>query len=251
MIPAPHLSLDLTGFRRVLAVTDIHGEHQQLLAALAAMGYDENLDALVINGDLVDRGPESLAVLDLLERPNIFRAVGNHDIMPQSVLDGDLAADHYSEYGGDWFIQMPANEQREIARRLSNGPIALNIETPAGRNVAFAHADCWIDWSEHVAALSCDQHRLHKDVKRLNLWARDTIEGLFASLKGSGGQPVTYACSVTGVDHVFHGHTTVSRPFAHDNRTWFDTAACYPGGYLTVLDVDAWLDRVDDHRPFQ
>lgn len=247
----PHLKLDLSAHRRVLAVTDIHGEHQKLVEALRAIDYDGRQDALIINGDLVDRGPESEAVVQWVERPGVYRAVGNHDVMHQCHLDGDFSADLIAEYGGSWFLSLPPERRTILARQLSHGPLALTVKTPAGRDVGFAHADCWRDWDKHIAALKDPNAPLHIEAKRLNLWARNTITDLLDAAHKAEGKPVAYNCQVSGIDHVFHGHSTVTRPFSHNNRTWFDTAACYPGGYLTVLDVDAWLDRIDEHRPFQ
>lgn len=247
----PHLKLDLSAHRRVLAVTDIHGEHAKLVEALEDIGFEERLDALIINGDLVDRGPASEAVVQWLERPGIYRCVGNHDILAQCYLDGDLSADLIAEHGGGWFLALAPERQTELARQLSRGPLALTVTTPAGRNVGFAHADCWRDWRKHIAALKDPTAALHIEAKRLNLWSRHTITDLLKAAHKAKGKPAAYTCQVSGIDHVFHGHSTVTRPFAHSNRTWFDTAACYPGGYLTVLDVDAWLDRIDEHRPFQ
>lgn len=92
-----------TGVDRVVAVGDIHGDHDQLVAVLQSAGL---IDAqrkwcggkihLVQTGDVVDRGPESRRAMDLLMRLEVeareaggavHALIGNHESM---VLYGDL-----------------------------------------------------------------------------------------------------------------------------------------------------------------
>ena len=64
---------------QTLIIGDIHGCHAELLELLdrAAIGAD---DLVVSVGDLVDRGPDPGAVLDLFRtRPNSLAIVGNHE----------------------------------------------------------------------------------------------------------------------------------------------------------------------------
>ena len=51
----------------IYAIGDIHGQHELLLDALALIELDGGEDARIISlGDLVDRGPDSCAVIDTL-----------------------------------------------------------------------------------------------------------------------------------------------------------------------------------------
>lgn len=84
-------------YRRILAVSDIHGKRDWLEALLEKAGFSDQ-DALVLLGDLVERGEESLAtlryVMQLCRRENVFVVMGNCDILalelwpgPHGVLD--------------------------------------------------------------------------------------------------------------------------------------------------------------------
>ena len=125
------------------------------------------------------------------------------------------------------------------------------MTTPLGRTVGFVHADCGDDWSEHVGLLEGPPSYARHQVMKRALWARDTLTGLMDALRPQDDSPPRpYSCRMKGIDHVFHGHTTVARAFAHHDRTWFDTGACSENRRMTVVDVDEWLDDIDRNRPF-
>ena len=63
------------------AISDIHGCYAQLQQLLAKIKFTPN-DILYINGDLVDRGPASKAVLDFaMTTTNVITLRGNHEDM--------------------------------------------------------------------------------------------------------------------------------------------------------------------------
>ena len=78
---------DRQGAAPIYAIGDIHGQHDMLLDALTRIEADGGTDArVVILGDLVDRGPDSRAVIDTLlsgiERGRDWIVLrGNHDQM--------------------------------------------------------------------------------------------------------------------------------------------------------------------------
>lgn len=92
----PNGPLDIVG--------DIHGEIDALKSLLKALGYDENGQAshdrkLVFVGDFCDRGPDSPAVIKLVEKlvssGNAFAILGNHEI---NLLAND------AKDGSGWFF---------------------------------------------------------------------------------------------------------------------------------------------------
>ncbi|MCG6920249.1 MAG: metallophosphoesterase [Acidobacteria bacterium] len=86
-----------TGVKRVVALGDVHGRYDQLTAILIGTGMtDEELrwtgrdDHLVLCGDLVDRGEQDRAVLNLVRRlqgeardagGQVHVILGNHEVM--------------------------------------------------------------------------------------------------------------------------------------------------------------------------
>ena len=68
--------------RRVLAISDIHGNLPFLKGVLAAAHYGPD-DILVLVGDLVEKGPDSLTtlrfIMELAERNTVYGLRGNCD----------------------------------------------------------------------------------------------------------------------------------------------------------------------------
>jgi len=66
---------------RDFVVGDLHGMYGTLQALLRYVDFQPETDRLFSTGDLVDRGPDSLKCLHLLEKPWFYPVLGNHDAM--------------------------------------------------------------------------------------------------------------------------------------------------------------------------
>lgn len=70
----------------IYAMSDLHGEYEKFLAMLEKIGF-QGSDTLYLLGDLVDRGPQPMKLLqDIAKRPNVYPLMGNHEIMALLVL---------------------------------------------------------------------------------------------------------------------------------------------------------------------
>lgn len=69
----------------VLFVGDVQGCAAELRDLLAVAGFDRQLHRLALCGDLINRGPDSAGVLDLVRRLDAFTVVGNHEV---ALLEG-------------------------------------------------------------------------------------------------------------------------------------------------------------------
>lgn len=68
-----------TSARRTIVVGDIHGSLAGFEGFLAKIAYDSSHDQLILAGDLVAKGPESLRVIDKALSLNALCVRGNHD----------------------------------------------------------------------------------------------------------------------------------------------------------------------------
>lgn len=67
-------------------VSDIHGEYEAYVKLLEQLALQPE-DTLYVLGDVVDRGPHPIRVLqDMMARPNVVPLVGNHEVSALTCL---------------------------------------------------------------------------------------------------------------------------------------------------------------------
>lgn len=120
---------------RDFVVGDLHGHRSQLDAELRRLGFDPRRDRLLSVGDLVDRGPESLAALSLLEEPWFHAVLGNHELALLNHLGCYDSRVHdrkaFVERGGRWVLEALATHRVLLERaveRLACLPLALHVD---------------------------------------------------------------------------------------------------------------------------
>lgn len=70
----------------IYAISDIHGEYEKYKAMMKKIHFSED-DTLFILGDVVDRGPEPIKILqDIAVRKNVYLIKGNHEATASYIL---------------------------------------------------------------------------------------------------------------------------------------------------------------------
>lgn len=89
--------------KRILAIGDVHGCLQALKNLEEFVGFRET-DTIITLGDYIDRGPESMGVLDWLiearEKYNLITLLGNHELMMEEAKDNAGAYYFWEMNGG-------------------------------------------------------------------------------------------------------------------------------------------------------
>src|SRR5690606_34883114 len=65
--------------KRTIVVGDIHGCIDELKELLNKISYNKNNDRLILLGDLIDRGPNSVGTVEFARKNNIESVLGNHE----------------------------------------------------------------------------------------------------------------------------------------------------------------------------
>lgn len=126
---------------RVVAISDVHGDYEAMVQTLASAGIIDAEGAwaggeshLVITGDLLDRGPDSRPVMDLIMKIEaeaeaaggaVHQLLGNHEVMN---LVGDLryvAAEEFAAFADD---EDPDEREAWFQRHLDTKSIVLDEE---------------------------------------------------------------------------------------------------------------------------
>lgn len=164
-------SFPLNTLGRDFAVGDIHGMYSLLEKKLAAVHFNPQKDRLFSVGDLVNRGAESSRVMSFLAQPWFHAIKGNHeDIAIRSATDPNYR-DLMLKIGGGWLMDKPQKEQAMIRQAFAALPLAIEVQTPAGK-IGLVHAECPLEsWDDMIFLLKAGkQGALHLEEKLC--WSR-------------------------------------------------------------------------------
>lgn len=215
---------------RLFVVGDIHGMFDLLEHELEQVCFNKEIDTLVSVGDLVDRGPDSLAALEYIKQPWFKAVMGNHEAFLHPNYAGSYI---HVMNGGDWyrdFADEVGEENANIAiRPLLQLPV-WREETHNGKKFGFIHASlCGLrDWN--LVPAFAEKH--DKFGEHPMLWDRSEVMG--AKTAHFSG---VYADEfwVQNVEHVYFGHTPLKGPITVGNCTWLDTGA-FATNKLTIME---------------
>ena len=136
---------------RDLVVGDLHGHRHLLEAELERVAFDTRRDRLFCVGDLVDRGPDSLATARLVEEPWFHAVLGNHELMLLNHLGYYSSRSHsrkaFASGTGAWAALAASRDAQalhRVAARMAALPLALYVDADVPFFVTHS-GDCGLD----------------------------------------------------------------------------------------------------------
>jgi serine/threonine protein phosphatase 1 len=208
---------------RRFVIGDIHGAHKALIQCFERSQFDRQHDMLISLGDLCDRWPDTSKVFDeLLTVRNLVLILGNHDEWALQWFLSGATPDIWMIQGGSgtvksWKYGVPEAH----VQLLQNALLYYELD-----NKLFVHGG--IIPGQNLASTG-------KDVL---LWNRSLVTAALA-LKKSGLEK-----KLTGYDEIYVGHTPTINfiddpvPIKACEVYMLDTGAAWPGGVLTMMDMD-------------
>jgi len=248
-------------------IGDIHGEYEALLALLDRLGYAENGNhpqgrKLVFTGDLVDRGPDSPAVMEkvikLVESGVAHCVLGNHEL---NILRG------VSKGGNDWLLkdapssdssanhQMATADQRQrFLHFLDQLPFVLE-----GPHLRIVHA-CWNSAAvESLRQLEQESQSINQSYNQVE---QNIVTGLDAQLgrESQLQELARYSAQVSDPDweaRLLPGHAEVAIAFQMKNPFRILTTSeekitqtpYWAGGKWRMTERSRWWDYYDEQVP--
>lgn len=238
---------------RDLVVGDLHGHRGLLEQALDRLSFDPSRDRVLSVGDLVDRGPDSLATLALIEEPWFHAVLGNHELMLINFLGYYGSRIHsrksYPSGSGEWINEAIASSPKLVSRladRVAALPLAIHVEGEAPYNVT--HGDLYPIGSRQEALLSEATICVHKADASASSRSKFG-EALRSELIGLRFERhhVQISCSPMGeLPMTYVGHSPVRDITVHDSYVYIDQGVCAS----TPKRLDPVLPTVLDHRRF-
>ena len=204
---------------RDFVLSDIHGAYDLVLQAMRTAKFEPRTDRMFVNGDLVDRGDESLRARKFLEREYVHAGLGNHEDFWINAYSEGVPDEAVVEMMGrrmnmgvGWWMKAPQAERNALVESFRMLPLAMEVETDRGL-VGIVHADVphGMSWQEFTAGLEKgDSH-----VVQTALWGRSRVT--------AGDES-----GVVGVGRLFVGHTPQwAGPKRLGNVYAVDTGAIY------------------------
>lgn len=213
---------------RDFIASDVHGHYAELEALLQHVGFNPERDRLFLGGDLVDRGPESIKVLEWLSKPWVYSVLGNHDRMCINAgTDSKAGGRMHIKHGGEWFYALDTRTRAEIIHAFDQLPLAIEVEAQDGRRLGIVHAQCpFDDWDHFLLEIGS----LSPEMMRRGQVAEDAI-----------WRVDRYNKVVGNLDVLFVGHTSLQSRQQLGNICYIDTGVCYPEdkGFLTLVDMNS------------
>ncbi|WP_413507259.1 metallophosphoesterase [Serratia proteamaculans] len=208
--------LPINTLGRDFAVGDLHGCLDELHQLLEHVSFDGQKDRLIAVGDLIDRGPDSLACLRLLEKTWFFSVLGNHEkllIDHMLAVEGEQqneVAGRWRRAGGDWFFELSNALQQQCYQLTAALPWVL-LATAGQYRYCVIHAE-----------LPPEIDRL--DVFLMGLQAGDLYLQR-SCLSGRRRHQAKYKVPIEGINYVLCGHTPGEHQHALGNVRNLDHGA--------------------------
>ena len=210
--------IDGANYKKIFVVGDLHGCFNRLMSHLDDLEFDRDSDLLVSVGDLIDRGPQSIECLDLINEPWFESVRGNHEEMAIEAVSGSSDGRLWFHNGGDWFLQLDPDQAilaRSLIAKAASLPYVIELNTSQKR-IVIAHAD--YPSNEYQFGKDIDQH--------MTVWSRERFSAISDGID----------LSIAGADAFIFGHTPIRHAFSPYNLHYIDTGAVF-GNLLTLVQV--------------
>lgn len=208
---------------RTIVVGDVHGCRIELEALLDRIGFTSG-DRLIMVGDLVARGPDSLGVLDVVRRTGAVVVRGNHE---QRLID--WRAGRTAWMHGAAAAKPPIGRMhRDLARSLR--PVDWSLLETSPLLVDLPEHGLRVVHAGVMPGVAMDAHE------------PATLMRLRTVRAGAKRAPVLWGSVYEGPPQIVFGHNAAPGLQLHRWATGLDTGCVY-GGRLTAM-VLAFGQRV-------
>lgn len=152
------------------AISDIHGCYDSFIKMLELINFKDT-DELIVIGDIFDRGPEPLKILDyIIDHKNICFLKGNHELMFQEYYESEDISLWYLNGGcvtHEAIINRGRDFEDALYKYIKKLPVIKIVE-----NNILVHAGLYIP--DNYEKLDVEEI-INIQVKEDCLWSRDNI----------------------------------------------------------------------------
>ncbi|WP_259369124.1 metallophosphoesterase [Colwellia sp. MB3u-55] len=212
--------------QRVFVVGDLDGNHKRLKEAMSRVSFNPKADKLICLGDMIDRGDDSLMILELMRELNALVVLGNHEhLMIESILNNDATAKSlWIKNGGAWHSSVPDEQLTSHCQWLLNQPLSIMV-VYQGMKIGISHTlpIKW-NWDNFPADKLAIVNAL--------LWGRELFNKEKSLLN-------------SGVDFSIHGHNSTQVPIWIKNTLHIDTSYY---GRPTMIELHTVIEKFNANK---
>ncbi len=202
--------------QKIFVIGDIHGCFGQLCALMDKIPINFSRDQLIFIGDYIDRGSDSIEVVDYLidlkkQLPGTLFLKGNHEDMLENYLDGS-----------DRFTYLLNGGQRTLDAYLNHPNNPEGYPVPSAHLQFFNSLHLYYQTDDYIFVHAGLRKKvpLESQKKMDLLWIRD--EFIYSDFDFG--------------KRVIFGHTPFKEPLMQTNKIGIDTGAVY-GNRLTCVQL--------------
>jgi len=204
---------------RIVVVGDVHGCYEEFCELLEVCEFNKDKDNLIMVGDLVNKGPDSLKVLKKAMKLNAIVVRGNHE---------DKALDAYYAYARGEEIVEKYEWVRDLKKKhvayLEALPFAVKLPS---HKLIVVHAGL-------VPGTKLQDQDMYSMYSMRDL-RKCVIRDSWIPLERKIQESIPWASQWQGPEHVIFGHDSSRRLQVHPFATGIDTGAV--GGDLMTACV--------------
>lgn len=231
-------------------VGDIHGQYDLLMESLNEAGFEpEKGHVLYSVGDLIDRGPQNMECLKLLDEPWFFAVRGNHeDFMIRTVIENSEDAENMWAFNGGQWAGFYMNEEGadhrftdemiEYAAKLDKIPYIREVHTSLeNQKILVVHAEIPKKFDYKALTTGNGMASVNDADLEALIWQRSLANQAtfrtemteignsdeFKFLKPGKGHSVPPES--IQADAIISGHTPVTKPMVVGRNIFIDTGA--------------------------
>lgn len=255
-------------------VGDIHGQYDLLMESLKDVGFDPRKGHILFSvGDLIDRGPQNMECLKLLDEPWFFAVRGNHeDFMIKTVLENSTEAEDMWAYnGGQWAAfymnedgadHRFSDEMIEYAAKLDKVPYVREIHTNLEKQkILVVHAEIPRKLEYESLAKDNGSASINGADLEAMIWQRSLANQALSRMTLIGEEENGFKFFRPEESHsvphksieahaIISGHTPVTRPMVVGKNLFIDTGAAR-GKKPTIINEIEVKNLLKMYRAFE
>lgn len=211
---------------RTIIIGDVHGCIDELNELIQVLSYDKNKDRIILLGDLIDRGPDSVGVVRLARTLDLECVRGNHEHKflkwyrsQGSSNDVYHSRSHYNEFSDE--------DVNYIARMESYIKIGNTVIVHAGLRPGISLGNQSKDDLYYIRYMDADSKFI--SLKKINKLGKEATGAHFWTEFWTGPESVVYGHNVHSYEDPF-----IEEVSPGVMCYGLDTGCCF-GGRLTAL----------------